>query len=138
MLRLAPAFAAPSGAHYVDSAHWGSCDNTSTSNRWRGATAHPYGSAFDDELPFENLPFVDAPAALAHGARYTNRDLWGLLDPSNRHLPYIYDQFTTWGECEWDPLGDDGGGDDDAQPPPDAASAGGGGPDDAAARSASS
>ena len=89
-------------------------------------------------MPFENLPFINVPGSLAHGEMYTNEQLWGLLDPSNRHLPYIYDQFTTWGECEWDPLGDDGGGDDDAQPPPDAASAGGGGPDDAAARSASS
>ena len=96
---------------------WQSCDNTTLNdNRWRATS---YGSAFDDKMPFENLPFINVPGSLAHGEMYTNEQLWGLLDPSNRHLPYIYDQFTEWGTCAWDPFANStledvtGGGDDD-------------------------
>ena len=70
-------------------------------NRWRATS---YGSAFDDKMPFENLPFINVPGSLAHGEMYTNEQLWGLLDPSNRHLPYIYDQFTEWGTCAAGPV----------------------------------
>ena len=44
-----------------------------------------------------DLPFVSAPATMGHRRRYTNRELWGLLNPANGHLPYIYDEFTRLG-----------------------------------------
>ena len=114
VMRLAPQFSDPTSAAYIDES-WESCDNTTDAGgRWDGST---YGSAFDDEMPFEDLPFVNAPRATGHNSRYTNRELWGLLNPANGHLPYIYDQFTSIGHCAWDPFGDDsaahGGGDDD-------------------------
>ena len=126
VMRLAPQYADASSPLHIDES-WASCDNTSVA-RGRWDTAGTYGSALDDELPFEDLPFIDAPRATAHGSRYTNKELWGLLNPANGHLPYIYDQFTSLGKCGWDPFGlvasrGRGGGDDD-----DGAAASDGGP----------
>jgi hypothetical protein len=47
--------------------------------------------------PFESLFDED-------GERYTNEDLWHLLKPDGDDIPYVYDQFFSWGGCEWDPL----------------------------------
>ena len=104
VMRLAPEFTNASGQYYIDQS-WESCDNTSVNDgRWQ---SNSYGSAFNDKMPFKNLPFINVPTTIAHDTMYTNEELWGLLDPSNGHLPYIYDQFTTWGTCDWDPFEDD-------------------------------
>ena len=34
----------------------------------------------------------------------TNSELWDILKPGSEARPYIYDQFTTWGELQWDPF----------------------------------
>ena len=44
--------------------------------------------------------FDNAPA----GVKFTNKQLWELLDPTNEHLPYVYEQFEVWGDMNWDPL----------------------------------
>ena len=55
------------------------------------------GGQLEDHLPFKNI-FDDA----AKDHHFTNKELWMLLDPTNQHLPYIYDDLTTWGEQYWD------------------------------------
>ena len=35
---------------------------------------------------------------------YSNADLWELFRPDSDTIPYVYDQFEQWGECDWDPL----------------------------------
>ena len=96
VMRLAPMFTNASSENYIDQS-WETCDNTTVNdNRWR---AKSYGSALDDKMPFKNLPFINMPTSLAHGEMYTNEELWGLLDPTNGHLPYIYDQCANLINC---------------------------------------
>jgi hypothetical protein len=41
------------------------------------------------------------------GERYTNAQLWERFSPNNRHLPYVYDDFKTWGSCDrWNACSD--------------------------------
>lgn len=35
----------------------------------------------------------------------TNKELWALLKPDSNSLSYVYDDFTSWGSCSFDPLG---------------------------------
>lgn len=56
------------------------------------------GRHWTDDLPFENL-FTSG----VKGTHYTNEAMWGLLDPKNGHLPYIYDDLTAWGGQYWNP-----------------------------------
>ena len=34
----------------------------------------------------------------------TNQELWALLKPDGNAIPYIYDQLTHWGSCDFDPM----------------------------------
>ena len=37
------------------------------------------------------------------------RQLWDYFDPAGDAIPYVYDQFESWGDCDWDPIfGGDG------------------------------
>ena len=78
---------------------------------WAGAGCG--GSEWKDELPFRHLFDVadddlDDGGELspdASGANLiTNSELWDILKPGSEARPYIYDQFTTWGELQWDPF----------------------------------
>lgn len=84
---------------------------------WEGAGCG--GSLWKDTLPFRNL-FDDAEAADDGGelstdgtGGYTNKELWDLLAATSEARPYVYDQFTRWGDLDWDPF----------MPPPAAAAA---------------
>jgi hypothetical protein len=82
-LRLSPKF---SDADMVwnNTAASASCNGTG----WGGADGlTPFASLFDDD-----------------DRRYTNEELWELFTPDGDAIPYMYDQFTEWGDCEWDPL----------------------------------
>ena len=81
-----------------------------------GGTSCTSGVGWDDVLPFEDLFAASRQTAnasnstawLSSGVKldgaYTNADLWELFTPDGDAIPYVYDQFTGWGECEWDPL----------------------------------
>ena len=74
---------------------------------------------WDDELPFRHL-FDDADDDLDDGGELspdatgsnliTNAQLWDILKPQSEARPYIYDQFTSWGELQWDPFSRQGDG----------------------------
>jgi hypothetical protein len=55
----------------------------------------------------DHFPFTDIFENMPKGVKYTNKQLWKLLDPTEGHLPYIYEQFTYWGDKEWDPMDED-------------------------------
>ena len=55
------------------------------------------GANWTNHLPTRDL-FADAP----NGKYFSNKALWGLLDPAREHIDYIYDQFTHWGTKYWD------------------------------------
>lgn len=57
-----------------------------------------YGANWTNALPMSDI-FADAPT----GVHFSNRALWGLQNPLNEHIEYIYDQFTHWGTEKWDP-----------------------------------
>jgi hypothetical protein len=57
------------------------------------------GAKWEDHFPFHDI-FDNAQKDV----KFTNKQLFTLLNPSNHHLPYIYDDFKTWGLREWDPL----------------------------------
>ena len=59
------------------------------------------GSDLDDKLPFRMPGGI---LELCDAKHCTNAELWDVLDPTNVHLPYIYDSLDGWGECsvDWD------------------------------------
>ena len=59
------------------------------------------GSDLDDRLPFK-MPGTEGLCASEHHC--TNAELMEILDPSNEHIPYIYDSLESWGDCsvDWD------------------------------------
>jgi len=73
---------------------------------WSATMTDACGSHWLDHLPFDGI-FDNSEK----GIHFTNKELWALLDPTNDHLPYIYDQFMTWGDLTWDAL-DIGGAED--------------------------
>lgn len=56
-----------------------------------------YGSAWEDQQAFKNL------MGDTSDTYYTNQDLWSMLSPLNTKLPYVYDNFDSWGTCQWSP-----------------------------------
>jgi len=59
------------------------------------------GSAWNDSLPFTKSMLLSDHD---ESDFLTNQDLWYLFEPGNTELPYLYDQFTSWGGCdEWSP-----------------------------------
>lgn len=56
------------------------------------------GASWEDKQVFTNL------MGDTSGQQYTNAQLWDLLSPGNKYLPYVYDDFAQWGTCtEWNP-----------------------------------
>ena len=66
---------------------------------WTDSGACPgTGSSHNDTMPFPDL-FTGTDA------KFNNRQLWEKLDPSKSDmLPYIYDQFDTWGGETFNPF----------------------------------
>ena len=65
---------------------------------WKNhASSECNGTDFDARTPFKSL-FDN------NEERYTNEQLWHLFKPDGDDIPYVYDQFVSWGGCEWDPL----------------------------------
>ena len=60
------------------------------------------GTGWREETPFSDL-FDAGPAGKPPAGRYTNEQLWALFDPLGDDLTYVYDQYTSWGDCAWDP-----------------------------------
>ena len=54
------------------------------------------GVGWHSATPFDGL-FDGGP-----NGSYTNAQIWELFDPLGSHLPYVYDQYTSWGDCTWD------------------------------------
>eukprot|EP00903_Cladosiphon_okamuranus_P010577 g10002.t1 len=54
------------------------------------------GGAIDDKLPFTEryLGVGDSSEFL------TNAEIWTIINPKKRSLPYVYDKFETWGSCK--------------------------------------
>ena len=64
------------------------------------------GTEWHAATPFEGL-FDGVTRGIGAGSeRYTNAQLWELFDPSGDHIPYVYDTYTSFGDCEWDPWTD--------------------------------
>ena len=61
------------------------------------------GMGWNDTLPFRELFAPNFTAANGTGF-YTNQELWDYFDPAGDAIPYVYDQFETWGDCNWDPV----------------------------------
>lgn len=68
---------------------------------WESTSGDPdgCGAKWEDHFPFQDI-FDNTHKDI----KFTNKQLFSLLNPSNNHLPYIYDQFQTWGLRDWDPL----------------------------------
>ena len=79
VLRLAPAYA-----------RW----NMTWDNHVKASTCD--GVGWHSATPFDGL-FDGGP-----NGSYTNAQIWELFDPLGSHLPYVYDQYTSWGDCTWD------------------------------------
>ena len=88
VLRLAPAFEGFNTTWVNKLASGSTCNGTG----WR------------EETPFSDL-FDAGPAGKPPAGRYTNEQLWALFDPLGDDLTYVYDQYTSWGDCAWDPWG---------------------------------
>ena len=76
VLRLAPAYA-----------RW----NMTWDNHVKASTCD--GVGWQSATPFDGL-FDGGP-----NGSYTNAQIWELFDPLGSHLPYVYDQYTSWGDC---------------------------------------
>eukprot|EP00904_Undaria_pinnatifida_P001215 jgi/Undpi1/11094/HiC_scaffold_30.g13392.m1 len=68
---------------------------------WTGSGC--YGSALTD-----NLPFTEKSLGQGSGTSFlTNEDILRIAHPSNSKLPYLYNNFDTWGTCtDWNPCPD--------------------------------
>jgi hypothetical protein len=71
---------------------------------------------WEEKTPFTRLDFEPYLGAdIETKDKYLkNNELWELLDPTKETTYYIYDQFTSWGECEFDPFGSSDDDDDTA------------------------
>eukprot|EP00752_Nemacystus_decipiens_P008189 g7325.t1 len=46
------------------------------------------------------LPFTERYLGAGRSSEFlTNEDIWRIVNPHNRSLPYLYDKFETWGTC---------------------------------------
>merc|ERR1712054_116761 len=55
--------------------------------------------------PFEAQIFEPSLGGKIDASDYlTNKQLWSLLKPDTTSLPYVYDDFTSWGGCSFDPF----------------------------------
>ena len=72
----------------------------------QGASPSCKGVGWHEATPFARGLFGEdlGPGGAHGGAYYTNAELWKLFDPHKDDVPYVYDNFTAWGECDWDPL----------------------------------
>lgn len=72
---------------------------------WDNAGYSSYGRAWNDKTPFKAALFEPTIGHQISPHEYlTNKQLWALLDPVGESLPYIYDSFTSWGNCAFDPM----------------------------------
>lgn len=71
-----------------------------------GASPSCKGVQWHEETAFPRGLFgeVSGPGGSMGGSYYTNKELWEKFDPYGDDIPYVYANFTEWGECDWDPL----------------------------------
>jgi hypothetical protein len=69
-------------------------NNIKGDEKWEGMT------------PFKRLDFEPYLGAgtKTKGEYLKNSELWNVLHPSSEAVYYIYDQFTEWGDCDFDPF----------------------------------
>lgn len=60
------------------------------------------GTGWHETLPFGDL--FDGVVGMGDNGGYTNAQLWDLFTPDGDTIPYVYDQFSNWGSCDWAPL----------------------------------
>ena len=73
-------------------------------DRWNSATKEEIEEGLNP-TPF--LAEIFEPALgdkISADVYLTNKQLWMLLKPDSNSLPYVYDDFTTWGSCDFDPF----------------------------------
>ena len=93
-LRLSPAFSARG---FV----WDNSGENGGGREWTGPT------------PFKTSDFEPYAMHLENEGKsrtkvLTNEQLWDYLKPDGEVLPYIYDQLTVWGNCDFDPTSVEG------------------------------
>ena len=61
---------------------------------WKGTTTPFKGDIFE--------PYLKNSTLITE--YLTNKQLWALMEPGGDSIPYVYDDFTSWGECAFDPF----------------------------------
>ena len=69
---------------------------------WHEALSKRGSAGWNERTPFAGL-FDAGPDGRPPAGDYTNAELWALFDPLGDDMQYVYDQYTSWGDREWDP-----------------------------------